>query len=135
MFIKAKATDHNTERASRASQSAPGLTCSRAHTSGREDARVQVRVRLEGAPWLSLRDRCGEARPARGADRRARRAGGAQDSSWRSLSRLEVAVVLVLLALLSAVFRGAQSEPMLAFTPPQAAPDAHVMVAPVSLVE
>lgn len=125
MFIKAKATDHNTEPASRASQSAPGPTCSRAHTSGREDARAQVRVRLEGAPWLSLRDRCGEARPARGA----------QDSSWRSLSRLEVAVVLVLLALLSAVFRGAQSEPMLAFTPPQAAPDAHAMVAPVSLVE
>lgn len=47
------------------------------------------------------------------------------------MSRLEVAMALVLLVLLSAVFRGVQHEPLLALAPPETPP----AVAPVSLVE
>lgn len=135
MFIKDKATHHSTTRALSTSQEAPRLQCSRANAAGRDARRTGVQIRLEGAPWLSLRDRCGEARPAVGAGQptgaRTGARTGAQSRSWRSLSRVEVAIALVLLALVSAVFRGVQAEPTLALTfGPSETP---YTVAPISL--
>lgn len=131
MFIKDKAAHHSTARALSTSQEAPRLQCSRANAAGRDARRTGVQMRLEGAPWLSLRDRCGEARPAVGAGQPIGARTGAQSRGWRSLSRVEVAIALVLLALVSAVFRGVQAEPTLTFGPSETP----YTVAPVSLAD
>lgn len=136
MFIKARATAKTSPEPQALAAGAQG-SCSRHRSQAQDKARSggAVRVRLEGAPWLSLRDRCGaEPHPlqdaaapsARGrlgqTPGRGTASRGARASSWRSLSRLEVAMLLVLVALLAAVFRGARSEPLLASAPPDAPP-------------
>jgi hypothetical protein len=121
MFIKDKRVEAAREEAAEAE-----ISKSQRATGASGD---EMRVRLEGAPWWSLRDRCGVAprransagtqspeaegrgahpagpAPAPRAYSRSARAGGR--ANWRSLSRVEVAMVLVLGALLATVFQGA----------------------------
>ncbi len=129
-FIKAK--DIAKTASTPAPPAAPETSCSRAQGHRRN----KVHVRLEGAPWFSLRDRCGAPQivardtsriSAEGRDSPKYLHGcgvSKRASGWRSLSRLEAAMVLVLVALLAAVFQGVRSEPLLASAPPDAPPPA-----------